>query len=70
MMHGERYPDATAALAAVEARQETIRLLRAALNEKSRECEELKLELKKRDKLAIDRRGLRLASEERQLKGD
>lgn len=47
-MHGERYPDATAALAAVEARQETIRLLRAALAEKSRECEHWKREAQKR----------------------
>lgn len=47
-MHGERYPDATTAGAIVQRLDEENRTLRAALTEKSRECEHWKREAEKR----------------------
>jgi predicted RNase H-like nuclease (RuvC/YqgF family) len=65
IMHGERYPDATHAGAIVDRLNEENIQLRAALSEKSRECEELKLELAQHRRMAS-----RLATEERMAKGD
>lgn len=55
-MHGERYPDATAALAAVDQLRDRIRQLEA---ENTQLRETLRLTAEERGRLEIDLKGLR-----------